>query len=438
VGERGAAEYALGLLEDVGYDPLYLESRPTRGTIILRVEGSDSSRPALVVHGHLDVVPAVAADWQVDPFGAEIRDGCVWGRGAVDMKDMDAMILTLLLDMKRSGWRPSRDLIVAFFADEEAGGRLGAHWIVEHRPHLLAGASEAIGEVGGFSTTVAGRRAYLLQTAEKGLMWLRLVARGTAGHGSVVSSDNAVAHLARAVAAMSQAPWPVRLTPTVRALLEGVAQLTGLPLTEDPADLAALVAALGPAAAFVAPTLSTTCNPTSLAAGQKVNVIPSRAEATCDIRHLPGTEAEVRARLRDTITAACAPAEADPSTVPGAVGGGPTSPAADLSQARDTITLETINEDIGVQAPVAGPLMEAMTAAIGRADPGAAVLPYMLCAGTDAKSLSLLGIDCYGFVPLRLPADFDFPAMFHGVDERVPVESLTFGVEVLADFLRHA
>ena len=402
-GEREAAEHVMALLTEVGYEPIYLESRPKRGTVILRVEGEDSQRDPLIVHGHLDVVGAVEKDWQVGPWSGEVLDGCIWGRGAVDMKDMDAMVIAILRDMRRSGWKPARDLIIAFFADEEAGGKLGAHWIVDHHPGLLGGAKEAIGEVGGFSTVINGQRAYLLQTAEKGLMWLRLLARGTAGHGSAVNPDNAVAHLVEALSRLKAYEWPLHLTPTTTALLQGVADLTGLPYAQDRESLDALLDVLGPTSRFAAPTLATTVNPTVLSAGDKVNVVPGTASAQVDIRFMPETEAEVRAVVDRLV--------------------GP------------RLEVDPIHQDWGVASPLAHPLVDAMTAALLREDPDAIVLPYMLCAGTDAKSLSQLGITCYGFVPLKLPANLDFTAMFHGVDERVPLDALGFGTRVLADFL---
>ena len=399
-GERVAAEYVVGLLQDVGLDPELFEPRPRRASVVARWEGRDPSRPPLVLHGHLDVVPAQAEDWQVDPFAAEERDGMIWGRGAVDMKDMDAMILSVVRQRVREGRPPARDVVLAMFADEESGGGLGSHWAVEHRPELFAGATEAISEVGGYSVEVAGRRAYLLQTAEKGLVWLRLVADGRAGHGSQLNPDNAVVHLAEAVARIGAYRWPVRLVPVVRRLLEGVADLTGLPY--DPRDedaIAALVDALGPAARFVGATLQHTATPTGLRAGYKVNVVPGRAEATLDARYLPGGQDELMGVLTEL--------------------------------AGPHVRVEVDHHDVAVEAPVDGPLVEAMSAALRAEDPGAVVLPYLLSAGTDNKPLSALGIAGYGFAPLRLPAALDFPAMFHGVDERVPVDSLVFGTRVL-------
>lgn len=399
-GERAAAEYVVGLLQDVGLDPEAFESRPGRASVVVRWAGRDPERPALVLHGHLDVVPAQGHDWQVDPFAGELHDGMVWGRGAVDMKGMDAMILSVVRQRVREGRPPSRDVVLAMLADEESGGVLGSHWAVEHRPELFAGATQAVSEVGGYSVEVGGRRAYLLQTAEKGLAWLRLVAEGRAGHGSQVNPDNAVTELAAAVARIGAHRWPLHLVPTARRLLEGVADLTGLPYDPtDEAAVAALVDALGPAARFVGATVRQTATPTTLTAGYKVNVVPGQAEAGVDARFLPGTEDELMADV--------------------------------AALAGPRVRVEVRHRDTGLEAPVDVPLVAAMTAAVQAEDPGAVVLPYLLSAGTDNKALSRLGIAGYGFAPLRLPAGLDFPAMFHGVDERVPVDALVFGTRVL-------
>ncbi|EYR64610.1 hypothetical protein N866_07555 [Actinotalea ferrariae CF5-4] len=399
-GERAAAEYVMGALTEVGLEPELFESAPGRANVVVRLPGADAARPALVLHGHLDVVPAAAEDWSVDPFAGEERDGLLWGRGAVDMKDMDAMILSVVRQMAREGRRPARDVVVAMFADEEAGGRFGAGWAVEHRPELFEGATEAISEVGGFSVDVGGHRTYLLQTAEKGIGWLRLVAEGRAGHGSQVNTENAVTELAAAVARIGTYSWPQQLTPTVRALLDGVAELTGLPFDpEDEDGVGRLVDALGPAARFVGATVRNTANPTQLAAGYKANVIPGRAEAVLDTRFLPGHEDEARATLERL--------------------------------AGEHVRLEDIHRDVALEAPFGGDLVDAMVAALHQEDPEATVLPYMLSGGTDNKSLSRLGITGYGFAPLRLPGSLDFSAMFHGVDERVPVDALRFGTRVL-------
>jgi acetylornithine deacetylase/succinyl-diaminopimelate desuccinylase-like protein len=404
-GERVAAEYVMAALHEVGLEPELFESAPGRASVVVRLEGADPTRPALVLHGHLDVVPAQAADWAMDPFGGEEKDGLLWGRGAVDMKDMDAMILAVVRQMAREGRRPARDVVVAFFADEEAGGTYGASWAVDNRPELFEGATEAISEVGGFSVDIDGHRTYLLQTAEKGIAWLRLIADGRAGHGSQVNADNAVTHLAAAVARIGTHQWPHTITPTVDALLRGVAGLTGLAYdAQDPTSIDALVAALGPASRFVGATVRNTSNPTELSAGYKANVIPGRAEATIDARLLPGHEDDGMATI--------------------------------AALAGEHVRIEPIHRDIPLEAPFEGDLVDAMVASLHAEDPGATVLPYTLSGGTDNKSLARLGITGYGFAPLQLPADLDFSGMFHGIDERVPVESLRFGVRVLDRLLR--
>lgn len=399
-GEREAAEYVGAYLTDLGLTAHYYEPIPRRTNVMARVPGRDSGKPALVLHGHLDVVPAIAADWSVDPFEGVVRDGMLWGRGAVDMKDMDAMILTAVGDILRAGEQPERDLVLAFFADEENGGVEGSALVVQDRPDWFAGATEAISEVGGYSISVGERRAYLLQVGEKALVWIRLVARGRAAHGSSFHGDNAVTKLAAAVAALGRTEWPVTLTDTTREMSVRLGELTDAG-SEDPD---AIAAAAGAASGFLRSTLRTTTNPTGLTAGYKHNVIPDRAEALIDVRVLPGTEDAALADIRRIVG--------------------------------DEIDVEVVHQDIGLEVPFSGDLVDAMVSALGRHDPGVPVIPYLMGGGTDNKALAALGIAGYGFAPLRLPAGLDFTGMFHGVDERVPIDSLVFGQRVLADLLR--
>ena len=401
-GEADAAEYVEAKLAGLGLRPEVFESDPGRASVVARVEGSDPGKPALVVHGHLDVVPADPRNWSVDPFGGEIKDGLLWGRGAVDMKNMDAMILTALGDILNAGEQPARDLVVAFFADEEDGGRRGSHFLVDTRPELFAGATEAISEVGGYSIDLAGRRAYLLQTGEKSLVWIKLIARGRAAHGSRLIRDNAITRLAEAVVALGREEWPIQLTATTTRLVGELGRLLGV----DPQQVGPdeVIVRTGTAAGFILATLRTTTNPTLLEAGYKHNVIPDTAEALIDIRTLPGEEDAVLARVRELIG--------------------------------DDIEIRVMHRDIGLEAEFGGSLVDAITGTLQRHDPGAPVLPYLLSGGTDNKALSRLGITGYGFAPLRLPAELDFPGMFHGVDERVPLDALVFGRTVLGDLLR--
>jgi acetylornithine deacetylase/succinyl-diaminopimelate desuccinylase-like protein len=400
-GERLAAEHVATLLADVGLQPTILESHPKRASVVARITGQDQARPALLIHGHLDVVPANAADWQVGPFSGEVDDGCVWGRGAVDMKDMDAMMLAVVRQRLREGRPPARDVVLVFPADEEAGGTFGARWLTETHPDLFEGVTEAIGEVGGFSLTLGRQRLYLLQTAEKGLAWMRLTARGTAGHGSMIQPDNAVTELAEAVGRLGRHEWPVRMVPSVRAFLEGAAQALGVEFSPNDPELS--LGKIGAISRIIGATLRNTTNPSVLKAGYKVNVVPQTATAEVDGRFLPGYEEEFFAEL-------------DRVLGPG-------------------ITREFIHSDIAVETTPEGALYDAMTSALVAEDPEARVIPYCLSAGTDAKSFSRLGIRCFGFTPLRLPPELDFSGMFHGIDERVPADSLRFGSRVLDRFL---
>nr|MBA3249280.1 M20/M25/M40 family metallo-hydrolase [Geodermatophilaceae bacterium] len=280
-GERAAAEYVAAKLDEVGISAEIVESEPQRANVIARIPGADRARGALLVHGHLDVVPAEPAEWSVHPFSGEIRDDYLWGRGAVDMKDTDAMTLAVVRQWMREGTTPPRDIVLAFVADEEAGGRKGARWLVDNRPELFEGCTEAISEVGGFSLTVRDDlRLYLIETAEKGIGWMKLTARGRPGHGSMVHEDNAVARLCEAVARLGAHEFPIVMTKTVRAFLEAISEAFGVEL--DPDDIEGTLAQLGNLARIVGATLRNTANPTMLNAGYKANVVPSSATAVVD------------------------------------------------------------------------------------------------------------------------------------------------------------
>ncbi|MBY0442005.1 MAG: M20/M25/M40 family metallo-hydrolase [Mycobacteriaceae bacterium] len=410
-GEAECARWIAEQLDQVGYQSEYVESgAPGRGNVFARLAGADSSRGALLIHGHLDVVPAEADEWSVHPFSGAIENGYVWGRGAVDMKDMVGMMIVLARQFRRAGVVPPRDLVFAFLADEEHGGTYGSQWLVDHRPDLFDGVTEAIGEVGGFSLTVprrdgGERRLYLIQTAEKGLHWMRLTARGRAGHGSMVLDNNAVTSIAEAVARLGRHEFPLVCTDTVVQFLAAVSQETGLHFDIESPDLDGAVDKLGSIARIVKATLRDTANPTMLKAGYKANVIPATAEAVLDCRVLPGRKAAFEAEVDELL-----------------------SPDVTREWIRDLPSYETSFD---------GDLVDAMNAALQAVDPDARTVPYMLSGGTDAKAFARLGIRCFGFSPLRLPPDLDFAALFHGVDERVPIEALNFGTQVLAHFLTH-
>lgn len=407
-GEAAAAEYVAGFLRDLGLEPVIHESEPGRTSVTALWEGADATRPPLVVHGHLDVVPAFAQEWSVDPFAGEVIDGVLWGRGAVDMKGILAMYLVAAQRMVRAGRKPPRDIVFAFFADEEHGGARGAKFMAQERPDAFRGANglmatEAISEVGGFSVQVAGKRTYLIQTAEKGIQWLKLIAQGVQGHGSLVHSDNAVTHLAGAMARIGAHQWPIDLTPTVETLLRGTAELMGIEFEPTEERIAEIVAGLGPVSRMIEASVRNTSNPTMLDAGYKVNVIPDTAAGYVDTRYLPGQQEQVLRTIEEL--------------------------------AGSHVKVEPYIEERAMEFPFDAPIVGKMVDALRAVDPDAVVLPYSLMGGTDNKHLAAIGITGYGFAPLQLPADLDFSSLFHAIDERVPVRSLEVGAEVVEQFL---
>lgn len=405
-GEREAAEFVADHLVDAGQKPVTLERAPRRTNVLARVPGSDPELAPLLVHAHLDVVPADPEEWTVPPFSGLIRDGYVWGRGAVDMKDMCAMLLSVLHRWEAEGRGPRRDIVLAFVADEEDSGEYGAHWLVDEHPSWFAGVGAAIGESGGYTVPLSAVdgtpvRLYPVGTAERGTAHMLLTATGRAGHGSRRNQDNAVVRLVTALTRLAGYRWPIRLTPTVRAFLERTGAALGIEV--DLSDVDATLARLGPAAKLAENTVRNSTTPTVLSAGYKVNVIPGVAQAQVDTRVLPDTEEELL------------------EVVDSLLGG--------------EVRREFINRQPPVQAPVDSPWFSAMADALRAEDPAAVVVPYCMGGGTDAKAFALLGIDCFGFSPLLLPEGFDYRSMAHGVDERVPVEGLRFGARVLDRFL---
>ena len=406
-GERVAAERVAELLDEVGIANQLLEPQLGRTSVVAHwePEGVDTSISPLLVHGHLDVVPANADDWSVPPFSGELVDGYIWGRGAVDMKDFDAMVLSVVRARARAGAPPRRPIRLIFTADEEAGGGLGSKWLIEKHREVVEGCQEAIGEVGGFSLTVRDDlRLYLIQTAEKGMARLDLIAEGQAGHGSLRHDQNAITELSGAVARIGNYQWPRKITDPQRAFLEAVAEAFEVDLDLDRVEES--LAHLGGLARMVAATMSNTANPTMLSAGYKHNVVPGRAEAGVDGRFLPGSEEEFYATIADLIG--------------------------------DNVRYEILTHNPSVETEFSGALVEAMQVCLQAEDPGARAVPYLFSGGTDGKAWQSIGVRCFGFAPLRLPPDLDFMGMFHGVDERVPTDSLEFGARVLDRFFDKA
>ncbi len=398
-GEAEAAVYVTDVLTRLGVPSEVLEPEPGRTSVVARIPGADPSLPALVVHGHLDVVPADPEGWTHDPFGGEVADGCVWGRGAVDMKAMVAMMLTAAGTFARGEHAPRRTIVLAFFADEEAGSALGSRWAVEHRPDLFSGATEAIGEVGGFTVTLpGGARVYPLQTAERGMLWSRVTVPGDGGHAAFSAIPNPVERAASLVGRIGT------LAADGAGRDHARAAATRLGVAADPgADEAAVLDALGPLGTLVTKGAATTFVATVISAGSKINVIPDRATVGIDCRFLPGE--------------------------------GPGALAAIRSVLEPDMSLEIVNETPGARAPGAGALLDACAAALLAEDPRAQVFPFTFPASTDGQHLARLGIAPYGFAPLVMPDGFDALGLFHTRDERVPVDAVVRGMRVLLDFL---
>ena len=415
-GETAAARYCAEVLAGAGMDAEVLESEVGRGSCFARLPATvRAPEPPLILLSHLDVVPVEADAWSRDPFGGELVEGVVWGRGAVDMKGMVAMELGVMLALAREDGERQRDVIFAAVADEEAGGLFGArHW-VEQRPDLFQGsdgrpAAAALNEVGGYSMTVGSRRVYAIQVAEKGIIWTRLTATGTTGHGSMPLPDNAAIKLAAAVARLADEPHPPRLTPVVDGFLEALG-LSGVADAAAEGDEDRLRDELerGTPDPVLRRSLNAmlrdTVTPTVIRVGQKMNVIPGFGQAEIDVRTLPDTDQQA---LLDHLT----------------------------EVAGDDVRVEAVLTMPAIAWPADAEIVRRMEAALRRADPHCEPAPMMITPGTDAKALALLGIPTYGFAPLRLDADAPFLSLFHGHDERVPVSALAFGLPVLHEVVR--
>jgi acetylornithine deacetylase/succinyl-diaminopimelate desuccinylase-like protein len=413
-GETAAARYCAQVLDGHGIRAEVIELTEGRGSCVARLPATGSpTDPPLILLGHIDVVPVDAESWSRDPFGGELVDGMVWGRGAVDMKNMVAMELEVMLALKRSGAELRRDVIFAAVADEEAGGEHGARGLVEERPELFMDsngrpAAAAINEVGGYSMTIGGRRFYTVQVAEKGIAWTRVRTTGTPGHGSMPHADNAAIKLANAISAIAedQARRPMRIIPVVSEFLAGIGlgEVAELAESDPGAASAALEAAVDDPVLrrSIDAMLRDTVTPNVMHAGKKVNVIPGAGEAEIDVRTLPGTDQSALLRSLQDVVGTDASVESVVALPP-------------------------------VEWPADAEIVGLMHDALRAADPEATSVPMMITPGTDAKALAQIGIPCYGFAPLRLEPDVPFLSLFHGHDERVPVSALEFGLPVLAD-----
>lgn len=387
--ERIAADYLAAELGHEGIELAIVEAAPGRANLIARIAGSDPALAPLMLSSHTDVVPVEAARWSRDPFGGEVADGCVWGRGSIDMKSKCAMDLGIALALRRAGVTPRRGLIVAAVADEEAGSELGARWLVERHPELVR-AGFVLNETGGFTLFLGERRFYPIQVAEKGFVTVKMTITAAPGHGSMPRADTAIAWMAEVIGRLTRNPMRRRLTPLMRQTL------TELGISPDQAP------------PLFRPMLSNTVTPTIVRAGYKDNVIPGEAWAILDGRTLPGEdERGFMAELREIV--------------------GPEP------------SLEVLKSAPPAEASADTELFSLIRRRTEAADPGARVIPWMLPGATDSKFYAQLGAVCYGFAPVRLEARMPFGALYHGNDERMPIDGMLWGLrlytDVVLDFL---
>jgi acetylornithine deacetylase/succinyl-diaminopimelate desuccinylase-like protein len=410
--ERPAADYVARVLAHEGIASRIVESEPTRASLVARMSGSGKKQP-LLLNAHLDVVPAERERWRYDPFGGEEHEGCIWGRGAVDMKNMVAMSLMTLVLLKRTGARLERDVIFAAVADEEAGSRLGARFLVEHHPELVR-AEYVLNEIGAYTLYIGDAVFYPIQVAEKGICWFELTAEGSPGHGSMPREDNAVVRIARAVEALGTVRLPAHTIPVVEGFLRRLAkgapfpQSTVLPLLVHPrlaSVLLDLVRKEDPEQAIgLNAMLRNTACPTVLKGGNKVNVIPSSASVLVDGRIVPGQT------VRDFL-----------AEVQRVVG--------------PDLKVHVIEQWEGTVFDSKTPLFDAIGRAVETHHAGAVPVPFMIPGFTDSHAYAQLGATCYGFAPVQMPRGLNYTRLYHGHDERIPTAGFAWGLRVLFDLV---
>jgi len=411
--EAACMKYLAGLLTDAGLDCQLLGSHPDRPNLLARLPGRDSA-PPLLWHGHLDVVPVAGQRWSRPPFAAELADGCVWGRGTVDMKGGVAMMAGALLRMAAAGERPAGTVLLALLSDEEAGSYTGAHYLVREHPQLFDGVRYAIGEDGGASIGLGGgRRLHPIVVAEKRACWLRITLRGPGGHASRVASDaNPVRQLNRLLTAVAGGGLGVQPTTAVRRMLAelGAAAAPATAaiyqaLAADPADLELLAGLPERDGRYLRSVLQHSVNATVIRAGNHTNVLPTEVTVELDGRLLPGAgSAEFVAALR--------------ALVP------------------DELEVEVLVEGEPLPEPEFGPMYELLADVLRRADPDGIPVPMIMSASTDSRLFPQLGISCYGWLPMLFCDDVNYRDLMHSADERIPVEALRFGESCFYDLVR--
>ncbi len=401
--EVACIEFVRAQLETAGCETQVYAEDPERPNLVSRLPGGGA--PPLLLQGHVDVVTTAGQDWTHPPFEARLEDGYVWGRGALDMKAGVAMLVDAFLRAKRENVQLPGDLVLVVLSDEEAGGNLGARFLVEEHPELFAGMRYALGEFGGFTLHVGGKRFYPIQVAEKQICWLKATVRGPGGHGAMVNRGGTVARLAKLLHDLDRKRMPVHVTPVVRDFVERLA--AELPRKESTVIRSLLkprltdtaLRLLGETGRSIEPMLRNTVNATIIRGGAKINVVPSEIELELDGRALPGFSPE---QLIAELQAL--------------VGG--------------DIELELVRHDPGPSAPDLG-LFETLAGVIRELDPEGVPVPLLQIGVTDGRFFSRVGVQTYGFLPMRLPEDFQFTKLIHAADERIPVAALEFGAEAV-------
>jgi len=401
--EAACIDFIRGLLDEAGCESDVYEQVAARPNLVSRLPGGDA--PPLLLQGHVDVVTTAGQRWVHPPFGGILAGGEIWGRGALDMKAGVAMLVHAFLRARREGSALPGDLVLVVLADEEAGGNHGARFLVEEHPELFAGIRYALGEFGGFTLHTGGRRFYPIQVAEKQICWLKATVRGPGGHGAMINRGGTVARLGKLLRDLDRKRLPVHVTPVVREMVERMAsalprrQATVLRSLLQPRLTDGALRLLGSAAAQFEPMLRNTVSATIIRGGEKINVVPSEIELELDGRALPGFSP---GQLIDELH----------------------------ELAGDDVELELVRHDAGPTEPDLG-LFETLGGVIRELDPEGIPVPLLQIGVTDGRFFSRLGVQTYGFLPMRLPPEFAFTKLIHAADERIPVDAVEFGAEAV-------
>ncbi len=402
--ERVCVQYIDGLLQDAGIETTILAKEDNRLNLIARIKGNGSAAP-LLMQGHVDVVTTVGQQWEHDPFGGELIDGYVWGRGALDMKGGVAMMVAAFLRAKVEQANLPGDVILTILADEENSGTYGAKFLVEEHSEQFAGVKYALGEFGGFTLSLAGKRFYPIMIAEKQICWMKLIVHGPGGHGSFAMRGGAMARLGQLLQKLDRTRLPVHITSATRMMFAGIADAVSFPTSSvlnlllKPSMTDRIIDLLGEQGKTFDPLLHNTVNATIVHGGHKVNVIPSEIEVQLDGRLLPGfTPDDMIAELRPIVG--------------------------------NDIDIEVVEFDPGPPEPDMG-LFEMLGGVLQEVDPAGIPIPLIVPGVTDARFFAQLGIQTYGFLPMQLPADFNFNQLIHAANERIPAAAIEFGANAI-------